>query len=326
MNISTVAHFYDLDPQTLNVWYKNQFSDYRKAKEEGRFMGEKVEIINEETGEILKESVIYIFEPKNIGSSMCIDEKMLGKKYYIILSNPETGKIAYLIGSMNPEIIGNGLQKLGKENLEKISRINCDMSPTMKKLCNDNFTNAKIIIDKFHVIKHVLDALNTVRLDIKKNIKELDQTDAKNPNNWTDIECLEKCKYLLFKMKDKLQDEQIVLLTQILDKFPSLKEAYNITQKIRKWYAKEHIGMHIWYIKQSLDICMIDLEKTKLKAFNVIRKMFVKHEHDICRYFENGSTNAKAENLNARLQRFLANNFGMKDKDFFFFRTQIYFA
>jgi transposase len=326
VNISTIAHCFDLEVQTLNVWYKNQLSDYRKAKAEGRFMGQKAELIDIETGEIKKELAIYIFERKNIGSTMNLDEKMLGKTYYTILSNQETGKIAYLIGSMKPELISNGLQKLGKENLDKITRINNDMSPTMKKICKENFINAKIIVDKFHVIKHVLDALNTVRLDLKKNIKDFNQANIKNPNGWTDIECLEKCKYLLYSSKDKISEENKEVLKMILGRFPILKEAYDYSQKIRDWYDKKHIRDHIWAIKQTMEIWMIELETTKLKAFKVILKMFNKHENDICRYFERGSTNAKAENLNARLQRFLTNNFGIKDKDFFFFRASIYFA
>lgn len=326
VNISTLAHFFDLDPKTLTVWYKDQLSGYQKSKSEGLFMGQKAEIVDKETGEIKKESAIYIFEPKNIGSTMNLDEKMLGNTYYTILSNQETGKIAYLIGSIKPELISSGLQKLGKEYLNKITRINTDMSPMMKKICRENFLNAKIIIDKFHVIKHVLDALNTVRLDLKKSIKDIEQTNTKNPNGWTDIECLEKCKYLLNSAVDKLNEENKVILNQILNRFPTLKKAYDYTQKIREWYDKKHIGKHIWRIKQDMEKWIIELENTKLKAFKIILKMFNKHENDICRYFEKGSTNAKAENLNARLQRFLTNNFGIKNKDFFFFRISIYFA
>jgi hypothetical protein len=39
-----------------------------------------------------------------------------------------------------------------------------------------------------------------------------------------------------------------------------------------------------------------------------------------------GLTNAKAENLNGKLQRFLSANYGLKDKDFFLYRTVGYFS
>ena len=54
--------------------------------------------------------------------------------------------------------------------------------------------------------------------------------------------------------------------------------------------------------------------------------MFEKHRDDILRYFEKGLTNSKEENLNGKIQRFIANNYGTRDKDFFLYRVQIYFA
>ena len=51
-----------------------------------------------------------------------------------------------------------------------------------------------------------------------------------------------------------------------------------------------------------------------------------KHQDDIVNYFKEGQTNAKAENMNGKIQRFLANNFGIKDRDFFMYRIAGYFA
>lgn len=325
MNISTIAYLYGLEPKTLHKWYKDQISDYKTDKERGEFLGQKACEVAEQTGEIIKEIPIHIFKAANIGSNMCIDEKMIGKRYYTILSNQETGKVAFLIGTMNPKIIANGLAKFG-ESLKTVTRINCDMSPTMKKICTDNFTKAAIIVDKFHVIKHVMDALNTVRLNIKKTLKIADNINKNNPNGWTDLEFLEKTKYLTYKLRDELEFDEKDLLNQLLEKFSTLKEAYEYVEEIRHWYSRKNIGKHIWQIEKQKDLWMVKLENSKLKEFKIIRKMFDKHSEDINRFFENGASNAKAENLNARIQRFLSNNFGAKDRDFFFYRTQIYFA
>lgn len=54
--------------------------------------------------------------------------------------------------------------------------------------------------------------------------------------------------------------------------------------------------------------------------------MIEKHHDDIINYFKEGQTNAKAENMNSKIQRFLANNFGIKDRDFFLYRVQGYFS
>jgi transposase len=54
--------------------------------------------------------------------------------------------------------------------------------------------------------------------------------------------------------------------------------------------------------------------------------MIEKHWDNILNYFEEGQTNAKAENMNGKIQRFITNNFGIKDRDFFLFRLSRYFS
>jgi transposase len=54
--------------------------------------------------------------------------------------------------------------------------------------------------------------------------------------------------------------------------------------------------------------------------------MIKKHEYEILNFFCCGHTNAKAERLNGKIQRFVSNNYGMKDKDFFLYRTAGYFS
>ncbi len=68
-----------------------------------------------------------------------------------------------------------------------------------------------------------------------------------------------------------------------------------------------------------------NVRRVKLKAITHVMNMVERHQEDILRYFEKGLTNAKAENLNAHIQRFI-NNYGMRNRDFFFYRLQIYFS
>jgi transposase len=54
--------------------------------------------------------------------------------------------------------------------------------------------------------------------------------------------------------------------------------------------------------------------------------MIENHQMEIIRCFENGLTNANAENLNGKIQRFIATNFGIRNRDFFLYRIQVYFS
>ncbi|GHT27410.1 hypothetical protein AGMMS4957_22510 [Bacteroidia bacterium] len=54
--------------------------------------------------------------------------------------------------------------------------------------------------------------------------------------------------------------------------------------------------------------------------------MIEKHETEIVTFFDRGHTNAKAEQLNGKIQRFVSNNYGLKDKDFALYRIAGYFS
>ncbi|MDR1181061.1 MAG: transposase, partial [Bacteroidales bacterium] len=63
-----------------------------------------------------------------------------------------------------------------------------------------------------------------------------------------------------------------------------------------------------------------------IEEFKGTVKMLRKHEDEILNFFKHGHTNTKAERLNGKIQRFISNNFGLNDKDFFLFRIAGYFS
>ncbi|HPR00657.1 MAG TPA: transposase [Saprospiraceae bacterium] len=54
--------------------------------------------------------------------------------------------------------------------------------------------------------------------------------------------------------------------------------------------------------------------------------MIEKHQENIINYFQTNHTNAKAENMNGKIQQFITNNHGIKDKDFNLYRIAKYFS
>lgn len=94
---------------------------------------------------------------------------------------------------------------------------------------------------------------------------------------------------------------------------------------MRNWYKGNNIGKHVNLIERELYDWCDTVNEAKIPAFRAVRKMIEKHQDDIINYFKEGQTNAKAENMNGKIQRSLANNFGIKDRDFFLFRVARYF-
>jgi transposase len=54
--------------------------------------------------------------------------------------------------------------------------------------------------------------------------------------------------------------------------------------------------------------------------------MIRKHNDQIINFFRHGMTNARTERFNAKIRRFLSNNYGIKDKEFIIYRIAKYFS
>lgn len=331
MNISCVAYMFSIKPRTLHYWYKENLSGYKQDVESGKWGEKKIAVLDKETGEVVKERPVPIAKEENFGTHMSIDEKQIGKKMYTIMTNSQTGKIALLAQTMKPEELKQVIEKYLLPKAEGVKSISCDMSPSYKKFCRQMFPNTQLVIDKFHVVKYLMDALQQVRKQIKdqclNNPVYTRPSETKADEKvWTDIELLERSRYILFKMEIDWDADDKEIMDTLFDKFPVLKTAYILTQKLRQWYNAKSIGRNINVIEKELYQWYKEVNQSGINALKAVRRMIEKHQDDIINYFKEGQTNAKAENMNGKIQRFLANNYGIRDRDFFLYRLAGYFS
>ena len=113
-------------------------------------------------------------------------------------------------------------------------------------------------------------------------------------------------------------------INQVFEKYDDLKMAYQISQDFKKWYDYKNRFKPSCEITKNL--CQWYEKAQKLKEFESVIKMMRKHEDEIINFFNHGMTTARAERLNGKIQRFVTNNYGMKDKDFGLYRIANYFS
>jgi transposase len=321
---------FSLKPRTLYHWYRNHLSNYKPDIEQGNWQKDKIpKIVDEQTGEILSESPVYIAKPENMGPSMVLDDKQIGKDVFSIMTNRETGKIALLVETVKVNELQLATDFLG-DSIEKVRSISCDMSPSYLRFIQSTFQNSQIVIDKFHVIRYVLDAVQNVRLEIKNQLLEsLPRSKRKTATDHkilSELELLKRSKYLLTQSRDKWTAYQMEIAGQVFEKYPRLKTAYQLSENFKRWYSPNQAFKTRIIIEKDLYQWYEDVENSGLKQFRSVVKMIERHEQNIINYFSSYQTNAKAENLNGKIQRFISNNYGMKDKDFNLYRLSLYFS
>jgi transposase len=313
-------------PKAFYYWYKNILSDYLPDKESGKWCKEKIETVDKKTGE-LKEKPLYIFKEENLGENMSIDDKAIGHDGFTILSNNETGKIALMVESTRADEVERALGKFGT-NLQKIKNISMDMSSTYALVFKNLVPQATQVIDKFHVMKYVYEVVCNVRSRMVKKLQQQLSSDKKRTEEdkklLYEIELLRRVSHAITQSPDKWNEEMQETINHIFTNHNDLKIAYKISQDFKRWYNYENCVKSTEKIRA--DLCQWYGKAKQITEFEGVIKMIRKHETGIVNFFRHGLTNAKAENLNGKIQRFVSNNYGIKDKDFFLYRTANYFS
>lgn len=328
-------------------------SGYRTEEEQtALFKHDRTIVVNGEKRTIR----IPIYEIGHMGKNMAIDEKQIGEEMHTILTNRDTGKIALLAESVKFEELSSILSSEAREN-RSVDTLTRDLSSTYRKLGDYCFFNASHIADKFHIIKNLLDAMQSVRVRYRQEIlrekrlahqkhKQLEKQrrmDCKNKaipfhptrfvytdniaqNGETFMELLARSRYLLYKYPDQWRVSQHQRAMALFAKFPEIQKAYQLACDFRNWYKKEHVGMPKQYILSQLHQWYKDVELADIDEMLNFQSSVERNQMEITNYFSNGHTNAIAENINSRIQQFITANKGTRDINFCYFKIKKMFA
>lgn len=329
VNFTTIGGFLQLKPQTVYSWYRNYLSGYPEAVERKEWG------VHNFTGGDKREKSVPILKPENFGEQMSVDEKMIDEEFYTVMTNRDTGKIALLAETLTVTELNRLVDKIGDAK-QKVKTITADLSPTYEKFCEQNFPSVIIVADKFHVVKHIVEAVQALRLRLKQEEIALLPTTKKERreyekqtrliNGESRIELLTRSRYILFKQSKDWTASQQRRARLLFETFPQLKLVYELAQQIRQWLDKKNVGGYEWQIEKQLIHWYDCAEQAKLPEIENLVRLIGSHEDKIMNYFKTGKTNAKAEAMNSKIQRFITANYGVRDKDFFLYRLARYYS
>ena len=231
------------------------------------------------------------------------------------------------------------------------------MSSTYAKFGNEVFQNASQIADKFHIINALLDSCQAVRIRYrqdalrdqrskyeeykkqekrrKEQCKKLGETYKKKKfgyqeelldNGDTIMEALARSRYLLFKYRSDWTLKQEKRANALFNKFPEIEKVYDLARDFRNWMKKSNVGRKRSEIKKKLHEWFVEVEQTEIDEILNFKSMVERNLMVILNYFRFGATNAIAENINSRIQRFIMISQGTRDREFFYFRIANYFS
>ena len=322
VSLSSIAESQKIPAKEFEKQYKNHLSGFHEWDQK----------------EHAEESLLF---PGNIGSQLSIDETCIsnGELYTIITNKAGKGKKGSLVAIVEGIKATNIIEILAKIPAEKrklVKEVTLDMSNAMDLIIRHSFPNAKIVTDRFHVQQLVSDALQEVRIDIKREVTKEENEIIKKTrkekkiykpfvyeNGDTKKRLLSRSRHLLFKPKSKWKENQKIRAVILFKRFPKIKEAYDLLMMFRSVYE---YSVTMKEAKSKLNNWYKKVKEKKIDSFLVPAESIRLHETTILNYFINRSTNASAESFNAKLKGFRSLVRGVRDKKFFLFRIAKLYA
>lgn len=276
-----------------------------------------------------------------MGEHLSIDELSLSKgELYTFVTNKNLKVknkqcLVAVINGTDAKTIQKVLEMIPVEKRNMVKEVSMDMARNMGLAIKSCFPNAKRVIDRFHVIKLVLEALQHLRVKFRwkaiaeenaayKTAKETGQKYYPEvfSNGDTLKELLARSRYLLYRLEEDWTIKQAQRAAILFEKYPLLKTAYNLTLYFRSIYkAKSKTNARLMFQSWKQRIIAANIEE-----FNSVVFSLEYHLENILNFFDHFSTNAYAESFNSKIKGFRENLRGVSDVKFFLFRLSKLFA
>ncbi|MEI3599571.1 MULTISPECIES: ISL3 family transposase [unclassified Oceanobacillus] len=215
--------------------------------------------------------------PKWLG----LDEVYLLKNYRFVVTDVENRSVIDILRKRNKSVVIDYLSKL--QDIDKVELVAMDMWRPYRDAVNMVIPHAKIVIDKFHVVKLANEALEKIRKANRENVSAKERRQ------------LMRDRYVLLKRRKDLNDFDDQIKLQVwTDMFPLLGQAYELKEQFFDIYEAKSID-EAYKLYQDW---LASVPEELVNYFSYLIKAMSNWEEEIFNYFTSPITNAYTESLN----------------------------
>ena len=243
---------------------------------------------------------------------ICFDEISLHKghgKYVLVIYAPELGCVLDILQDRNKETLLKWLEERGKDWCEAVETVCSDMWDAYQEAAAEKLIKAKRVIDRFHIMKNLNDALSKARRAIQKD------ADANTR------EVIKGCRWLLVKNRENLNPEEQHRLEQMLDSSQELMICYKLKEAFRNLFNQQ---IDYETAESQLLNWIALVEASEFKALLAFVKTLRNWWQQILNYFIDRHNNGFAEGVNLKIK--MLNRRGYGYRNFASFRLHVLVA
>jgi transposase len=217
-----------------------------------------------------------------------IDEKSFGhgQSYVTLMSDLEVGRVLEVVPERTKEACQELWQRLGQQQCRSVEAVAIDMWEPFLSATEAAASQAQIVHDKFHVSKHLNEAVDQVRRGENRQLSSEGQ------------DSLTGTKYLWLRNPENWNQNQKELFADLRNLGFKVAKAWQIKELFREFWRcldrEEALAFFKrWYSWAS---------RCRLTPIKGVARMLKTHLNNLLTYFAHPITNATSEGFNSKIQ------------------------
>lgn len=238
--------------------------------------------------------------PRKLGRVIGIDEyaRRKGHRYNTLIVDLDKGQpIATFKGRGADEVIA-WFKSRPQDERERVEVVVLDMSKTFFAAVKAIFGERVQVIDRFHIVKQAVDALDAVLRSVQK---QLDPEEAK---------ALKKLRKRWLKSADQLQVDELIARYEWRRRFPELRATLDWVQDLRTWFDRK-------YEKPAREALLKLIERASQSAQEPLQRIagtLTRWFNPIVRYIRQRYTNGMTEGFNNKIKLIQRMAYGLRNE------------
>lgn len=276
----------DMDDKRLATKRLVEYIEKQSLKRTFVSISDEVGVNEKTVRNIFRDYVNHLEETVRFETPRClgIDEIHILHKPRCVLANIEENTIIDMLENRNKDTVIRYLQRL--PNKDNIQYVSMDMWNPYRDAVKAVLPNAKIVIDKFHVVRMANNALEEIRKSFRAEMEPKQRRRLMND------------RYVLLKREHDLDARGQLLLEIWTAQFPRLRQAYDLKEAFFKiWDIDNFLEAYNAY-----DQWKKSIPPEMEKAFKPILTALTNWEEEVFNYFHHPITNAYTESLNSLIR------------------------
>jgi transposase len=184
---------------------------------------------------------------------------------------------------------------------ERVRAAAMDMHEPFRQAVQMCLPQAKVVVDKFHLIRHINNALDKVRSRLQGGSRRDKRRD------------LFKNRYTLLKGAERLAGWEKLKLNQLFYRYPELKRAWVLKESFRAWYREADRSR----AEEVLGLLEERIAKDSLPELKELLHTIRNWREEILNYFDYRITNGFVEGKNNRIKTIKRIAYGYRNMDNF---------